>query len=639
MEEDIDLDDDYDIKKDLNEEKQKQFKKIFIKIINRIHNKPYLLRRAMVFKDWKIKSGIKSSEEVDKPKNIKKSTKKIKKKKIVGTEKKDEEKNLKEDLDNSKNKTENKNNNNDNKDKVDDNNNMHNEEKTGEKIKKVKKIVKKKIIKKKLTKPDDDLDKISNQTTLTTPNLVVNLLNEEFNKIDNEDKEIQFEIEKNLETQSNFTLDNNTPIKKVIKKKKIIKNKVKKSEENNNTENNNKEIGHESEKNKIKKIVKKKIKKKKSEILILPDKKEEQEKIVNLTEPNINPNINISNNISKEEIKNNETKKEKIVKSCKEEKEAEKPEENKIQQQNQENIINNDINIIPPKVKELKVKLDEENISKSSNMQYKLDLDLQNNDSKVQFAEGVSEKKLDFDFYHNKGKDSYLDLRALKNLEKIEFSDNSDEDEKAKKIKKKKKKKLKKEKKEGEEFDGDKSSKKRKYTEEEKNKAKIYKKGMHLLRKAIRSYKKRNNKNEYENRFQFWKNIVTNSKLTKPEENYIEAIPNKIDEKNSIEVKDDIIKDSEKKVLNKEVNQKDNNLLSIQNLIEINNKINNEVISLLKKTDEERFNEFKPEIFNKILYENNKKILAYKLFCIYNNYNNSLSFRKKVYLNKWNKMK
>ena len=143
MEENVDLDDDFNIKKDLNEEKEKQLK-------------------------------IKSSEEVDKPKNIKKVIKKIKKKKNFGTEKKEEEKNIKEDLDNSKNKTEYKINN--NKDQIDNNNNINNEEKTGEKIKKVKKIVKKKIIKKKLTTPDDP-DKISNQTTLTNPNLMVNLLN------------------------------------------------------------------------------------------------------------------------------------------------------------------------------------------------------------------------------------------------------------------------------------------------------------------------------------------------------------------------------------------------------------------------------------------------------------------------------
>ena len=441
--------------------------------------------------------------------------------------------------------------------------------------------------------------------------------------------------------------------------------------------------------------MKKKIKKKKSENLILSEKPEEQEKIINLTEPNINTNINNfqNNNLSKEELKDNETKKEKILKSKKkqnkEEKEQEKPEENKNQQNQKNIIINNNINIIPPKDNEIKitdntnndnseipkekVELDEELISKSSKVQNKLDLNLQINDSKVQFAEGVSEKKLDFDFYHNQGKDSYLDLRALKNLEKIEFSDDSDEEEKTKKIKKKKKKKLKKEKKEGEEMDEDKNNKKRKYTDEEKKKVKIYKKGMHLLRKAIRSYKKRNNKNEYENRFKFWKNIINNSKLTKPEENNIEEIPNKIDEKNNIEDKNNIIKeikenkeennsesnkeeqlievinqekeetinnnDSEKNLLNKEQNKKDNKIQSIQNLIEISNKINNEIISLLKKTDEERFYEFEPETFNKLLYENNKKILTYKLFCIYNNYNNSLSFRKKVYLKRWNKMK
>ena len=41
---------------------------------------------------------------------------------------------------------------------------------------------------------------------------------------------------------------------------------------------------------------------------------------------------------------------------------------------------------------------------------------------------------------------------------------------------------------------------------------------MHLLRKAIRSYKKRNNKNEYEDRFKLWKNLIfSNIKITSNE--------------------------------------------------------------------------------------------------------------------------
>ena len=54
---------------------------------------------------------------------------------------------------------------------------------------------------------------------------------------------------------------------------------------------------------------------------------------------------------------------------------------------------------------------------------------------------------MDMDFYHNRGKDSNLDLRSLENLEKIDFSEESEE-EVIKKPKKKKKKSKKKKNKE-----------------------------------------------------------------------------------------------------------------------------------------------------------------------------------------------
>ena len=51
---------------------------------------------------------------------------------------------------------------------------------------------------------------------------------------------------------------------------------------------------------------------------------------------------------------------------------------------------------------------------------------------------------MDIDFYHNRGKDSNLDLRGLENLVKIEISDESEEEEvKVKKTKKNQKRKRK----------------------------------------------------------------------------------------------------------------------------------------------------------------------------------------------------
>ena len=68
------------------------------------------------------------------------------------------------------------------------------------------------------------------------------------------------------------------------------------------------------------------------------------------------------------------------------------------------------------------------------------------NNSKVQFSEGVSNKEMDMDFYHNRGKDSNLDLRALEKMETIDFSSQSEEEIIKPKKKKKKSKKSKKKK-------------------------------------------------------------------------------------------------------------------------------------------------------------------------------------------------
>lgn len=52
----------------------------------------------------------------------------------------------------------------------------------------------------------------------------------------------------------------------------------------------------------------------------------------------------------------------------------------------------------------------------------------------------IVKKKKDPDFYHNYGKDSNLDLRAIDSLDLVDFSEDTSEDE-AKKVKKKKKNK------------------------------------------------------------------------------------------------------------------------------------------------------------------------------------------------------
>ena len=65
---------------------------------------------------------------------------------------------------------------------------------------------------------------------------------------------------------------------------------------------------------------------------------------------------------------------------------------------------------------------------------------------------------------------------------------------------------------------------------------------------------------------------------------------------------------------------------------------NEEIFSFLKKANLEILDKIEPDIYSKILNDNNKKIFSYKLFCLYNKYKENISFRKKFYLKHWNKM-
>ena len=746
MEDNIDLDDDdYTKSNELTEDRKNAIKKIMKKIIKEIHQKPYLLRQAMAFKDWKIKSGIKQEQnDENESKIIKKNIKKVKKKKTIKKVKKEEDKETNiEDSNNDKQFLLDNDIINTDTDKTDKNNSG---EKTGEKhkVKKVKKIIKKKIIKKKISLPDDS-DKISAETNLsnlTSPNLVVKSLKEDFDKTEknnitevtpNKEKDISTP-NKNEITKSNISIENTSSNKKVIKKKKIIKKKQKKSDDINITDINNDIKDPEKEKkvdidekkekiedkteekltdkekeNKPKKVKKKIVKVKKLGGEIIQEKMEvstiQQEKKICSTEPSINNN---DENYQLKELEKSKEKpkKKKVIKSGKKKKKnKEDDDDNKIKKEIKDEINdnkskkeepinfqikdnNNKNNIkennIPNEIKEKEIKINEnmdiketpnKNIpensnnlqlskedlfSKSSQLQYKIDPELKNLDVKVQFAESVSEKKFDFDFYQNKGKDSCLDLNALKDLEKIEFSDDSEEEKKIKKKKKKKKKKIKKENNDGNEKDEN----KRKYTDEEKKWVKIYERGMHLLRKAIRSYKKRNNKNEYEDRFKLWKNLIFsnikiisneidlnnnqegikeknneknfNNDINKVEENKKENIN---EEKKEEEIKSDINNNINNDLNNNKIyeeeNMKDSALKNLNNLVEINYKINNKIVNILKDTEDKQFNELETDIFNKILIENNKKLSVYKLFCLYNYFKENISFCKKYYFKKW----
>ena len=149
-----------------------------------------------------------------------------------------------------------------------------------------------------------------------------------------------------------------------------------------------------------------------------------------------------------------------------------------------------------------------------------------------------SQKKAGPAIYHNIGKDSRLDLKAIASLDLIDFSEDTSDDD-TKKMKKKKKNNKNKKKDEqnykdeinpdiinieitqddDDSEDKRKSKrKKKKLTKEEKELIKIYKRAFHLLRKVIRSFKKRTKKkdekyyNEEKNKyFNKWKNIFKNN--------------------------------------------------------------------------------------------------------------------------------
>ena len=84
-------------------------------------------------------------------------------------------------------------------------------------------------------------------------------------------------------------------------------------------------------------------------------------------------------------------------------------------------------------------------------------------------------------------------------------------------------------------------------------------------------------------------------------------------------------------------------LSSIDKLIQLNNKIQKDTFDVIKRSEEEAHDKIVPESFINILKLNNRRIIGYKLLCLYTNYNESTSFctkkkfPKKFYFNYWHK--
>mgnify|MGYP003571320303 CR=1 FL=1 len=291
--------------------------------------------------------------------------------------------------------------------------------------------------------------------------------------------------------------------------------------------------------------------------------------------------------------------------------------------------------------------------------------------------------------YHNLGKDSRIDLNAIIDSDLMDYSEDTSEDEI------KKKKKVKKSKKKGEEFSKDeinpdiinieitqdddesdnkskKNKKKKKtkrvFTKEEKELIKIYKRAYHLLRRAIRSFKKRNKANEefkqsleLNNYFIKWKNKFRNTidipKLDNEEKegnNNLEENKNEEEDtsnnNNILDIKKEELNNNESKEdLNEDNNNnnfelnKNNIVNKLTELAQINNRIQNETIDNIKNANEDTFKDIYLDQYIKLIENNNQNIYAYKILCLYVKFNKKFIYMKtsnpkQWYFIYWNKI-
>ena len=107
----------------------------------------------------------------------------------------------------------------------------------------------------------------------------------------------------------------------------------------------------------------------------------------------------------------------------------------------------------------------------------------------------------------------------------------------------------------------------------------------------------------------------------------------------------DNAKNNKKEYNAKEKNEsKKNNLLfKLFDLVKSNYKTQNETIDIIKRTDEKIFDKIELEKYINLLEENNKRIYAYQIFCLFANYNENPHYcmknnnPKRFYFNYWNK--
>ena len=200
---------------------------------------------------------------------------------------------------------------------------------------------------------------------------------------------------------------------------------------------------------------------------------------------------------------------------------------------------------------------------------------------------------------------------------------------------------------------------------EENEKYIIYKKALLILGRVIKSFKKRNKLESNENEkiniyFNKWKTL-----FNKLDSNDSIKNNNKEDLNKEIGIKNNNVLEENKKITKKKKNviinksnkdvyhkysgkklvesEKTKSLNKMINIAQSDNKIQKDIINIIKRTDKKTLNNLDLGNYIKMLEMHNKKIYAYKIFCLFANYNENVKFclkknnPKKYYFNYWNK--
>ena len=191
---------------------------------------------------------------------------------------------------------------------------------------------------------------------------------------------------------------------------------------------------------------------------------------------------------------------------------------------------------------------------------------------------------------------------------------------------------------------------------EENLKYKKYNKAFLILKKAIKSFKtrKKSELNDKEQIYNFFNKIKNIQKEAERKNSCVSEKTRKISKnshlnlkkrKNSLIINNKNNKDTVHKICTKKkVESEKNKLLNkIVRIAESNNKIQNDIINVIKRTDKKTLNNLDLGNYVKMLEANNKKLYAYKIFCLFCNYCGNSNFcmknsnPKKYYFNHWNK--